>query len=142
MTTEIGDRVAGYAGAGWLETMLMRDGRSLSELGADVADILGATYRGIYHIQSEVMHRRVEWHNEAVIVVTVRGEVATHDSDELAVLVMQSLAYGIRLAIRGAAPNYIRLQFTRGEFMWCGKMRRPEQLLELVPVPVRGGPAE
>jgi hypothetical protein len=114
------------SGAAWLES----NGKVLSALGADVAGILGNVFAGIYHIDREVLHPRVKWDHERVIAVVIGGELATHDGDELARLVVLTAQRGIRLAISGRAPGYLRLQFTRGAGMFMGKMRTPQQMVD------------
>lgn len=105
-----------YQGACWLEA----NGKELSPLGRDVANILGAAYRGIYHIDRAVLHKRVDWSSRNVIVVVVYGEVSTVDGDVLSQLFVRCANKKIRLTIRGKSVNYLCLQFTRGNGMFCG----------------------
>ena len=98
-------------------------------LGEDVADILGRAFSGIYHIEREVLHRRVKWESESCILITIRRELSTHDGDELMKLVVGCADRGIRFALRGAPPEYLRLQFTRGRLMFFGTVKAMHEVL-------------
>lgn len=113
-----------YQGSGWLARQLDAMKRPApSPLGLLVGDILGEVYQGIYHVPNTALfHERTQWHNAHVVKVTVSGELANHDGPELTWLVLLAHAHGVRLAISGAAPGYLRLQFTTGEAMWFGKL--------------------
>jgi hypothetical protein len=113
--------------AGWLRANGIE---GVSPLGEEVAAILGAVWAGIYHISKEVLHPRVEWNGRHCITVTVRGELATTDSWQLSHLVILCAARGVRLAVRGAAPEYLRLQFTKGETMFYGKYLTPQEMVD------------
>ncbi len=93
-----------YAGAAWLAAALKRP---LSPFEACVADILGAAYLGIYHIEGahkgEWTHCRVE--------VTVQSDLATWDFDYLTRLVVLSHDACVRLSIGQAGPRRMRLSF-------------------------------
>ena len=108
----------GYAGADWLERQFqyVPGQRALSPLGRTVADLLGEVFRGLYHLENSALFaKRTKWDHEKCITVTIGRELANHDSPELTWLVLLSHAYGVRLAIKAAAPRYLRLQFTTGE---------------------------
>lgn len=117
---EIAERVSlncRHAGSRWLSRQLAAMTRPApSILGEMVADILGEVYGGLYHIdQPTLLHERTAWSDDRCITLTIDGELATHDGSELTWLVLLCHAHGIRLAIFGAAPRYVRLQFTSGE---------------------------
>jgi hypothetical protein len=103
-----------HAGAEWL----IRNGKAnpsienISDLGIRVADFLGYLYAGIYHISSQVLHKRVDWSNKHWIEVTVSHHaMATFDYSYLTKAVLLAHHFCLRLAIEGAAPKYIRLVF-------------------------------
>lgn len=120
-----------YAGADWLRENLGKDAAPPSPLGACVANILGHVYRGLYHLPNRSIDR-AEWHNASVVIVTVGHELATIDAPELLEVVVLAQACGVRLAIKGAAPGYMRLQFTAGDFMWFGKVAPPHEAVDRV----------
>lgn len=96
-----------FAGADWIEGSLKRD---LSPLGRVVADILGATFLGIYHLDTRAL-RRVRWDDNLLVEVTIRKELATYDGSELTRLVVLCHDACVRLAIEGVGPGYLRLIF-------------------------------
>lgn len=98
-----------YAGADWIKFHRP----DISEFGVTVADILGQAYEGIYHIQKEVLHNRVNWASDRWIEVTVFGSLASFDSDRLMVLLCLCHAQKVRLQIDAAAPKYLRLSFSK-----------------------------
>jgi hypothetical protein len=110
-----------YAGAEWVQLQL--DARAkrkkqqpvrLSEFGIAVADLLGDLEFGIYHIQAEVLHPRVEWDAKHHISVVLRdSNFCTFDSNHLTRLVILCHDRHVRCEVRAAAPRYIELFFTR-----------------------------
>lgn len=100
-----------YAGADWVKSHRP----DISEFGVTVADILGQVYEGIYHIQKEVLHKRVDWKSDRWIEVTVFGDLSTYDNDRLLTLICLCHSRQIRLAVAAAAPGYIRLKFSAGK---------------------------
>lgn len=120
-----------YYGADWLVAERGADAKPLSALGRCVADILGAVYGGLYHVDSNAI-RKAGWDHAAVVCVTVRHEVATVDSSDLWTLAVLTQACGIRLAIKGIGPHYLRLQFTAGPHMWMGTVHPPHEMVTRV----------
>lgn len=96
-----------YAGAEWVRRSIRSQ---ISPLGEVVADILGAAFLGIYHLDYGAL-RRVEWGNPQVVRVTLRQALATFDFAELTWLVVLCHDACIRLQVEGVGPRYIRLSF-------------------------------
>ena len=98
-----------FAGADWI-----REGARLpmSELGAKVADILGAAYRGIYHMPRGAI-AKANWADPNCVRVYVYDhDLATFDSDILTTLVVLCHDQCVRLAISGHNPHRARLEFS------------------------------
>lgn len=89
-----------YQGAEWLERHLSsaRQTCELSPFARVVADLVGQTWRGIYHLPSGMIQR---WQGDRVELF-LHGELATFDSNELTELVILCHERCIRLAIRPA----------------------------------------
>lgn len=104
-----------FAGADWLKSC----GKELSPLGVEVADVLGQVFRGIYHIDSEVLHERCKWGDESRIEIVMpdsaNGGLSTYDFNNLTALVFLCHDRCIRLTIEGASPNRLRLLFHKRE---------------------------
>lgn len=101
-----------YAGAGWLRSNLERQGRTLSEFGAKVAEILGDLYLGIYHESKAVTHKRVNWSSEDYIDVVVSdNNFATFDGSYLTRLVVLCHDHCVRCEVQAATRGYLRLRF-------------------------------
>jgi hypothetical protein len=96
-----------FAGAHWLKAAEVE----MSEFGEKVADLLGQLELGIYHIQKEVMHDRVDWSSDYYIEIVLSGSLSTFDNARLTTLVLLCHHAAIRCEIHGAAPNYLRLVF-------------------------------
>ena len=99
-----------YAGADWLQDSA---NRTLSPLGKEVADILGQVFSGIYHIDTAVLSKKVDWSNKAYIELSIRDELATFDFGLLTKLVLCCHARKIRLSISGANYRYLKLLFLK-----------------------------
>ena len=89
-----------------------RPDQEFSELGMKVAGILDRVFRGIYHRQNEVLHKRVQWDNPNWIEVVTSKSFATYDGNELTQLVILCHDDCIRLEIDGASNGYVRLMFS------------------------------
>ena len=87
------------------------DGFMVSDFGCEVTDIIGLVWRGIYHIERAVLHKRVEWVDDTMIEIVVRGELATFDADMLTRLVATAHDQAVRVSVSGAAPGYLRIRF-------------------------------
>jgi len=110
-----------YKGADWIETVLRLEAErrgenpddvKMSDFGRKVADLLGDLFYGIYHIDKEALHPRVDWSNERHIEIVIHeGQMATYDFGYLTRFVVLCHDRCIRGAIQGAAPRYLRLIF-------------------------------
>ena len=96
-----------YAGADWLE----RQGVVLSELGRDVADLLGYLYRGLYHVSGIV--DRCKWDDNHHISLTCYDDLSTFDFDNLTTLVFLAHRMAIRVEIQSCNFRYLRILFHR-----------------------------
>jgi hypothetical protein len=102
-----------HSGADW---MAKQDCfKSPSALGVKVADILGQVYLGIYHISDEVTSKKVDWQNGSDVSVTVYGELATFDGEELTWLILCCVEAGVSVQISGAFKGYTKLTFKHGD---------------------------
>ncbi len=97
----------GYAGSDWIETSLKC---RCSELGKNVADLLGDIFKGIYHLAHSSL-QKTNWENEYCIEHTLYGELSTIDFNLLTILVVLAHDRMIRVTIRGIGPGYMRLMF-------------------------------
>jgi hypothetical protein len=116
MSTSIEERApVKFSGADWLRSC----GKELSPFGVEVADILGQVYQGIYHLYSEVLHKRCEWsHNHWIEVVmhdSANSGLSTFDFNNLTALVILCHDRCVRLTIQAASHNYLRLLFHKRE---------------------------
>lgn len=101
-----------YSGSDWIINSLKVE--NISELGKDVADMLGFVFQGIYHIERDV--RRVDWSNKHWIEILVYGrggDLATFDYSRLTLLVFAAHQMAIRVEITSANPQYLRIMFHR-----------------------------
>jgi hypothetical protein len=99
------------SGSGWL--IAAKGEKAVSELGKDVADLLGELFFGIYHIQPEVM--RADFSNPTWIEVLVHKSLATFDFNELTRLVFLAHHMAIRVDVSAARNGILRLMFHRRE---------------------------
>ena len=107
-----------YAGSEWLTDMLRFTSRGeveISDLGKTVADVLGQVYRGLYHIQDEVLHKRVDWSSKHTISIVIRGGLYSYDSSHLTELIVLCYDNMLRLEVNPRAPAYLELRFHRRE---------------------------
>ena len=105
-----------YCGSEWVKKQMeywpKHKGQTMSELGRDVADILGATFAGIYHLDQGAL-TRANWWNETNISLIVGKDLATYDGNELADLIILCFMMNVRLKIEAATHGYLRLNFCR-----------------------------
>ena len=102
-----------YSGSDWLERHLeaTKPGVKMSQLGIDVADLLGELFFGIYHINTKWLDK-VDWSNKRFIVISIGWRSwATTDYDELTRLVFLAHHRAIRVDIDAATNKFIRLLF-------------------------------
>ncbi len=93
-----------YAGAEWLRGCKVE----VSPFAARVADLVGYVWQGIYHIHNV---ERKDWSNPYSVTISIRGELATTDSNHLTMLVLLAHRLAIRVAIRPSGPGMLCLQF-------------------------------
>lgn len=99
-----------YAGAEWAANCLRRE---LTPFESVVADILGAAWQGIYHLE-DTNHgvSRGKWRGDVVEVVFCQG-LATYDFDWLTALVVLAHDSHTRLEIRPVNFHNVRLTFSQ-----------------------------
>lgn len=68
-----------FAGAKWVESMFKV---TCSPLGAQVDEILGSVFRGIYHVEYKQL-QQVDWTSEQRISLKIGGPLSTYDFDSL-----------------------------------------------------------
>ncbi len=84
---------------------------TMSEFGKTVADILGHVWRGIYHMDTDLLEK-VDWSRDGLVVSIRNGEqLATFDYSQLTELVLLCHDHGIRLGIFAEFGGRLRLAF-------------------------------
>jgi len=106
-----------YSGVDWIRRQIpycKPKPKEPSIFGALVADILGAAFAGIYHLDNKNL-MKTDWSHEDWIQFTMRRghELATYDGAELSTLVILCHDARIRLSLDGHGMNYLRLGFHR-----------------------------
>lgn len=81
--------------------------KEISPLGEKVANILGKVYDGIYHADTEVLHKRVKWNSNHDIEFVGR-QLNTY---QLRKLLSGCDEKEVIIRITGASNNYFRIQF-------------------------------
>lgn len=99
-----------YSGHKWLMSAHKLTDDSISQLGKDVADLLGDVFLGIYHLDQKAL-ARVDWKNDRWISFVYYGGLATVDGNELTRLIVLAHDRMMRVEIDGAANKYLRLTF-------------------------------
>ena len=102
-----------YAGSNWIESSLKAHSPEvkMSELGKNVADLLGELFLGIYHLDHKALSR-VHWENQYWIEFSLGWrELATTDFDELTRLVFLAHHFAIRVSIEASTHQYLKLIF-------------------------------
>lgn len=103
-----------YAGSDWIidNKIYLNKDFKMSQLGIEVADLLGQMYQGIYHIDKEAL--RVDWSNETWIEIIVNdGAMATWDYNRLTAFVVLCHDRCLRGSIEVANFGLLRLIFHR-----------------------------
>lgn len=101
-----GYRKVQYDGAEWVRQNITSD---VSPLGANVADLLGEVWQGIYHIQKWL--DRVNWSDNRCIEVVVGHPLATVDDNRLTVLVTLAHERMLRVEVLAHTHGYLKLVF-------------------------------
>lgn len=90
-----------------------RQGKTVSDLGKDVADLLGELFYGIYHISEEVA--KADFSNDYWIEVLIYKSLATFDFNDLTRLVFLAHHMAIRVDVGAARNGILKLMFHRRE---------------------------
>ena len=93
----------------WEWIQKMRPEHTMSELGKEVANILGYVGRGIYN--APINHRKIDWEDPYVIEVCWSRSMANWDFPSLTELVIECHRRMIRVEIEGATVRRIRMLF-------------------------------
>lgn len=96
-----------YSGSDWIEKSFKC---KCSRLGKEVADLLGDTFQGIYHLSYRAL-QKTQWENNYVIEFNYSGSLETVDFNLLTILVVLAHDRMIRVSIRGIGPGYMQLIF-------------------------------
>lgn len=99
-----------YESVDWLKRNILRDGGDISELGCEVANLIGDVWMGIYHLENSLL-KKANWGSNHHIRLSVHGHLATHDGNLLTRLVVLCHDRMIRLEIAGATHGYLSLVF-------------------------------
>jgi hypothetical protein len=100
-----------YSAADWLEKEL---GQGLPGIGIRAANVLGQTFKGIYHLEKAVLSKKAQWTDTNEVKVTIANQLATYDDPSLTRLVFCCRSAGLCLRIQGRGPGYLRLLFGWG----------------------------
>lgn len=99
----------------WLEGQLThaRPGCRISPFGKTVAQIIGTTWKGIYHLpQSSYLHPRTQWDHDGFIELIIPDQgIATWDFNQLTTLVVLCHDYCIRMQLDNAGMRHLKLRF-------------------------------
>lgn len=109
-----------YAGKEWVANSFKF---RMSDFGGQVADLLGALFRGIYHIQESVAD--TDWTSEQWIEVKIYGSHSTFDCSALTDLVILCHDRCIRCEIKGVRKGFIKLCFSPRKREGAGFERHP-----------------
>lgn len=96
-----------YAGAEWVKAAFKVE---LSPLGADVANLLGRVFLGIYHLPGKALER-VDWRNETFVEFIIDKDLSTFDFNELTAFVVYAHDEMIRISIVGCGSRYMKMIF-------------------------------
>ena len=92
--------------------------KEISPLGEKVAFVLGKVYDGIYHANTEVLHKRCQWDDDYCIQF-VGGLLVM---PQIETLISCCKEKELIVNFTGAAHNYLRISFWHKE---TGRDRRP-----------------
>ena len=109
-----------FAGSEWMQNQLncrfkinpkKHSKVILSDLGKDVADLLGDWQRGIYHLNYTELYK-VQWENKLWMEITIYSpRMSTFDFDDLTRLVFLAHERAIRIELEPATHHYMKLIF-------------------------------
>ena len=104
-----GDECMSYAYNGhykWLETQIEQ---SCSELGREVANILGYVGGGLYN--APICIDKIEWGNKHCIEVVWSSDMSNWDFTDLTKLWVECARRMVRVSIEGCAPGRLKIIF-------------------------------
>ena len=101
-----------YSGSDWLKRHLNYQKQpEPSQLGCDVADLLGELFYGIYHIDQKQLDK-VEWSNNCHIVISIGWRSwSSIDDNNLTRLVFLAHHTAIRVGLDASTHKFIKLIF-------------------------------
>lgn len=102
-----------YSGFDWIvrNYEIVHPEAIVSELGCDVADLLGELFFGIYHIDNRAL-MKVDWTNKSYIEISIGWQDwSTVDFDKLTRLVFLAHHMAIRVNITPSKYGYLKLLF-------------------------------
>lgn len=125
---------AKYSGADWLRDSI---GIEPSALGAEVADIMGQAWRGLYHMGRRDLSAST-WADPHCVEVRLGWvDLATFDRGFLTELVVLCHDRCIRLSIEARARRYLTLQFHKRRR--TGGLGERHPTIEQAVASIRGG---
>lgn len=118
-----------YSGSNWIRENLpywkCKTKSIVSPLGAEVADLLGELFFGIYHLEDRWL-QKVDWSNNHHIEISIGYRSwSTVDSDTLTRLVFLAHHMCIRVDLDGSKVGYIRLLFHKRKRIGDSMTRHP-----------------
>ena len=96
-----------YAGAQYVRNHI---NSQISQLGSDVADLLGELFLGIYHIDEKKL-KQVDWANPNYISITMHHSFSTFDSADLTQLVFLARHLSVRVLLKPCNQQFLKLFF-------------------------------
>lgn len=103
------DEYAHKGHAGWLQGHAFMEGKTISPLGIEVANILGYVGRGLYNAPISI--KKIDWTDNYCIQVIWSTDLCSWDRFDLSALWVCCCRRKIRLEIDAAAPGRLRLTF-------------------------------
>ncbi|MBF0481302.1 MAG: hypothetical protein HQK81_06300 [Desulfovibrionaceae bacterium] len=113
--------------AGWVEDATKM---KCSELGREVANILGYVGGGIYNAPLNV--KKIKWDDPYCIEVVWQHTMSSWDHCELALLLVECTRRMIRVSMQGCGPRYMRLLFHKRNTRTGSMQRRLPDIEEMV----------
>lgn len=104
-----------HGGSEWIKSQMHCNHPDfvMSELGSDVADLLGNLFLGIYHLDHKRLYK-TDWANKNYIEYSLGWKsLSTYDFDELTRLVFLGHEMSIRVSIEPCNFHFIKLVFHR-----------------------------
>lgn len=98
-----------YSGSDWIAAQTKQQ---LSPLGKKVADILGQTFQGIYHLDEKMLHR-VDWTSNDCIEIPLRKTLASYDNCDLTLLLVLCFDNMLRISIAPRTFSLLTIRFNK-----------------------------